>query len=367
MFHCKHRVLPLFLALLMLLPACSLAEETAHPVVCISVRGVGDIYAELCPEYAPITVENFLDLVESGFYNGLTFHRIIDGFMIQGGDPLGNGTGGSSRKIKGEFSLNGVENPLLHERGVLSMARSQSMDSASCQFFIMHDDAPHLDGSYAAFGRVLAGQWVVDRICQETPVTDSNGTVASGHQPVMETVRVADRAEADAAAAQEALNGQSGGVFADPVTPLSFPVPEGWNRAAEGPHAVSILHGEETDKDAVRVLIISRQNNWDCLSDAYRAQLEANGMPRESLDTEAFRKDSLAGIAHLEADRMAEEIHSGVLFYTGETVIDGMQVTAFVGANDGYIYGFTFTGAKTDPLYADVLKMLDHLTFREAF
>ena len=366
MINCKSRLLALLFALLMLLPGAA-AEEAAHPVVCISVRDVGDIYAELCPEYAPITVENFLSLVESGFYDGLTFHRIIDGFMVQGGDPLGNGTGGSSKKIQGEFSMNGVENPLKHERGVLSMARSQAMDSASCQFFIMHDDAPHLDGSYAAFGRVIAGQWVVDRLCQETPVTDNNGTVAPGHQPVMDSVRVADRAEAEAAAEREALNGRSGGVFADPVSPLSFPVPEGWNLATEGPHSVSILHGEETAAGAVRLLIISRQNNWDCLSDAYKSQLEAHGMTRESVDTEAFRKDTLAGTVHMEADQMADETHSGVLLYTGETVIGGTQATVFVGANDGYIYCFTFTGLKSDPLFADVMEMLDHMTFREDF
>ncbi|MDE7105559.1 MAG: peptidylprolyl isomerase, partial [Anaeroplasmataceae bacterium] len=112
----------------------------------------------------PITVKNFLKLVESGFYNGLTFHRIIEGFMIQGGDPLGNGTGGSKDKIKGEFAKNGIDNPLLHTRGVISMARSMFPDSASSQFFIMHRDAPHLDGSYAAFGAVTEGIEVVDKI-----------------------------------------------------------------------------------------------------------------------------------------------------------------------------------------------------------
>lgn len=122
------------------------------------------IRIELDPEAAPITCANFEKLVREGFYNGLTFHRIIPGFMIQGGDPKGNGTGGSKEKIKGEFASNGVNNPIRHTRGVISMARSQMPDSASSQFFIMHADAPHLDGSYAAFGHVVEGMDAVDEI-----------------------------------------------------------------------------------------------------------------------------------------------------------------------------------------------------------
>lgn len=124
----------------------------------------GKIELELYPEHAPKTVANFETLVKEGFYNGLTFHRIIPGFMIQGGDPLGNGMGGSDEKIKGEFKANGVNNELKHERGVISMARSFDKNSASSQFFIMHKNAPHLDGSYAAFGRVVSGIDVVDEI-----------------------------------------------------------------------------------------------------------------------------------------------------------------------------------------------------------
>ncbi|MDE6661158.1 MAG: peptidylprolyl isomerase [Anaeroplasmataceae bacterium] len=135
-----------------------------NPHVLLEVEGYGKIKLELFPNVAPITVKNFLKLVETGFYNGLTFHRVIEGFMIQGGDPLGNGTGGSKDKIKGEFAKNGVNNPLLHSRGVISMARSMFPDSASSQFFIMHKDAPHLDGSYAAFGVVTEGIEVVDKI-----------------------------------------------------------------------------------------------------------------------------------------------------------------------------------------------------------
>ena len=125
---------------------------------------MGDIKAELYPEIAPITVENFVKLAGSGFYNGLTFHRIIPGFMIQGGDPEGTGMGGPGYSIKGEFSTNGVPNNLIHTRGVLSMARSMMPDSAGSQFFIMHEDAPHLDGQYAAFGKVIEGIEVVDKV-----------------------------------------------------------------------------------------------------------------------------------------------------------------------------------------------------------
>ena len=135
-----------------------------NPHVLLEVEGYGKIKLELFPSVAPITVKNFLNLVEAGFYNGLTFHRVIEGFMIQGGDPLGNGTGGSKDKIKGEFATTGVNNPLLHSRGVISMARSMFPDSASSQFFIMHKDAPHLNGSYAAFGVVTEGIEVVDKI-----------------------------------------------------------------------------------------------------------------------------------------------------------------------------------------------------------
>ena len=141
---------------------------------------------------APITVANFLKLAGDGFYDGLTFHRIIDGFMIQGGDPLGNGTGGSDETIKGEFSKNGVENSLSHTRGAISMARAQQMDSASSQFFIVHQDSTYLDGQYACFGYVTDGMDVVDAICEATPVVDNNGTVLAENQPVIESITVID-------------------------------------------------------------------------------------------------------------------------------------------------------------------------------
>ena len=130
----------------------------------IEVKEFGTIEVELNPSVAPITVENFVKLANKGFYNGLTFHRVIKGFMIQGGCPKGNGTGGPGYSIKGEFYANGINNPLRHTRGVISMARALDPDSAGSQFFIMHQDAPHLDGQYAAFGKVTKGIEVVDAI-----------------------------------------------------------------------------------------------------------------------------------------------------------------------------------------------------------
>ena len=156
-------------------------SEEKNPVVAIEIE-----------DYGTITVENFLKLVNDGFYDGLTFHRIISGFMIQGGDPLGNGTGGSEETIKGEFAANGVENPISHKRGVISMARAMDPDSASSQFFIMHADADYLDGNYAAFGQVLEGIEIVDKICEDTKVEDANGTVAKENQPVIKSITVVE-------------------------------------------------------------------------------------------------------------------------------------------------------------------------------
>lgn len=135
-----------------------------NPVVTITMENGNSIKVELYPEAAPNTVNNFISLVKSGFYDGLTFHRVIPGFMIQGGDPIGNGTGGPGYSIKGEFSSNGYDNKLKHQRGVISMARAYDPDSAGSQFFIMHQDAPHLDGQYASFGKVIDGIDEVDRI-----------------------------------------------------------------------------------------------------------------------------------------------------------------------------------------------------------
>ena len=158
----------------------------------ITVKDYGTISVELNGDVAPITVENFLKLAGDGFYDGLTFHRIISGFMIQGGDPQGDGYGGSDETIKGEFALNGVENNLAHTRGAISMARSNNPDSASSQFFIVHQDSPHLNGQYACFGYVTEGMESVDAICEDTPVEDGNGMVAAQNQPVIESIKVID-------------------------------------------------------------------------------------------------------------------------------------------------------------------------------
>ncbi len=160
--------------------------------VTIDVKDYGTISLELDADTAPISVTNFINLSKDGFYDGLTFHRIISGFMIQGGDPKGNGTGGSDQTIKGEFSENGVENDISHVRGTISMARANDPDSASSQFFIVHEDSTFLDGQYAAFGHVTDGMDVVDAICENTPVQDNNGTVKADDQPVITSVTVID-------------------------------------------------------------------------------------------------------------------------------------------------------------------------------
>ena len=163
-----------------------------NPIVTIEMEDGGVMKAELYPEVAPNSVNNFISLVRKGFYNGLIFHRCIPGFMIQGGDPNGNGTGGSEKTIKGEFSANGVENDISHVRGVISMARANDPDSGSSQFFIVHEDSTFLDGQYAAFGHVTDGMDVVDAICEAVPVQDNNGTVAAADQPVITAVTVVD-------------------------------------------------------------------------------------------------------------------------------------------------------------------------------
>ncbi|MCR2046375.1 peptidylprolyl isomerase [Acetatifactor muris] len=159
----------------------------------ITVKDYGTISVELDGDAAPLTVENFLELARDGFYDGLTFHRIIEGFMMQGGDPLGTGGGGSTKKIKGEFSANGVENNLSHTRGAISMARSSKMNSASSQFFIVHQDSTFLDGEYACFGYVTEGMEVVDAVCEgEWPFIDGDGIIQKDSQPVIESIKVID-------------------------------------------------------------------------------------------------------------------------------------------------------------------------------
>ena len=176
------------------------AENTAETVdavdtsamdhVRINVKDYGTITVALDESLAPETVKNFVSLAESGFYNGLTFHRIINGFMMQGGDPSGDGTGGSEQTIPGEFSVNGFENPISHVRGAISMARSMDMNSASSQFFIVQADSTFLDGQYAGFGFVTEGMEIVDQICADAVDTDGNGLVAADKQPVIKSITI---------------------------------------------------------------------------------------------------------------------------------------------------------------------------------
>ncbi len=181
-------LLALFLAAL---SSCGKEEAGAAKTAEINVQDYGTIVVLLNSEAAPLTVANFVKLAEEGFYDGLTFHRIISGFMIQGGDPNGDGTGGASERVKGEFSSNGVENPLSHTRGTISMARNGiDMDSASSQFFIVHEDADFLDGDYAAFGSVTEGMDVVDRICETVTQVGSNGEVAPSDQPIITSITI---------------------------------------------------------------------------------------------------------------------------------------------------------------------------------
>lgn len=156
----------------------------------IDIADYGTVTVQLDAQAAPITVENFVDLANSGFYNGLTFHRIMEGFMMQGGDPTGTGSGGAGWNIKGEFSANGVENNLSHTRGAISMARATDFDSASSQFFLVHQDSTFLDGSYACFGYVTEGMEYVDAVCENAEPTDDNGTIPPEAQPVINSVTI---------------------------------------------------------------------------------------------------------------------------------------------------------------------------------
>lgn len=180
--------------LILCMAGCGKTEESTDfegdVVAVIDIRDYGTIKVELDSEAAPITVENFVELAESGFYDGLTFHRIIEGFMMQGGDPDGNGTGGSDKTIKGEFFANGVNNTLSHTRGAISMARSNNYNSASSQFFIMHEDYTGLDGMYACFGYVVEGIEVVDAICESAQPVDNNGTIPYAEQPIINSITI---------------------------------------------------------------------------------------------------------------------------------------------------------------------------------
>ncbi len=182
----------------------------------IDILNSGSIVLELDADAAPATVTNFIRLVKESFYNGLTFHRVIDGFMAQGGDPEGTGLGGSEYTIPGEFAVNGFDNPISHVRGTISMARAEDYDSASSQFFIVHQDATALDGNYAAFGKILYGMEVIDDICASTVVEDADGTVAPSNQPVISSIILLG-AEAIELMEQEIL-----AALPDPTATISF-------------------------------------------------------------------------------------------------------------------------------------------------
>lgn len=173
---------------------CGCSEEKSEVVkdykIEIDVKDYGVIKGELDGKSAPITVKNFVKLAKDGFYDGLTFHRIIKDFMIQGGDPKHDGTGGSDKTIKGEFKNNGVDNDLSHTRGAISMARSNDPDSASSQFFIVHKDSKYLDGDYAVFGYVTNGMDIVDEIVEDVKPVDDNGTVEYEEQPIINSIKV---------------------------------------------------------------------------------------------------------------------------------------------------------------------------------
>ena len=204
MKHPFKRLTALLLGVFAIITLCSACQEDAEDGALdagktyyadIVVEDYGTITVQLEPDAAPVTVQNFVDLARSGFYDGLTFHRVIAGFMIQGGDPNGDSTGGSEKKIVGEFATNGHDNPIHHDRGVISMARSKDPNSASCQFFIVHRDSrDSLDGLYAAFGRVISGMEIVDEICAVARPIDGNGMLSKSAQPVIETITI--RAEA---------------------------------------------------------------------------------------------------------------------------------------------------------------------------
>ena len=199
----KNKFIAIFLIVLLFLTGCSFKDLFVQENekieylegkvnVEITVQDYGVIKLELDADTAPITVTNFVNLANEGFYDGLTFHRIVSGFMIQGGDPNHNGTGGSGQTIKGEFASNGVENNISHVRGVISMARSNDPNSATSQFFIVHQDSTFLDGSYAAFGHVTEGMEVVDKIVEQVNPTEEDIEIAYENQPVITSIRVVD-------------------------------------------------------------------------------------------------------------------------------------------------------------------------------
>lgn len=184
-------VLIILLVLLSLIPK----KEKVNEMVEIKIKDYGTIVVEMDRKNAPITVDNFINLVNNKFYDGLVFHRIKSGFMIQGGAPNSNSNLALVKNIKGEFKKNGVTNNISHTRGVISMARANDMNSASTQFFIVHKDSTFLDGNYAGFGYVVSGMDVVDKICENVIVTDDNGSVKEGMEPIIESIRVIEKSD----------------------------------------------------------------------------------------------------------------------------------------------------------------------------
>ena len=184
---CATAILIVLAMLCMCLVGCGNKEATYADIV---IKDYGTITVKLDQSSAPKTVENFVQLANDGFYDGLTFHRIIEDFMMQGGDPNGNGTGGSENTIVGEFTSNGYNNSLSHTRGAISMARSSDPNSASSQFFIVHQDSTFLDGQYAVFGYVTSGMDIVDKICEQATPIDNNGTIVSTQQPIITTITI---------------------------------------------------------------------------------------------------------------------------------------------------------------------------------
>lgn len=184
-------VLIVILVLLSLIPK----KEKENEMVEIKIKDYGTIVVEMDRANAPITVDNFINLVNNKFYDGLVFHRIMSGFMIQGGAPNSNSNLSLVKNIKGEFKKNGVINNISHTRGVISMARANDMNSASTQFFIVHQDSTFLDGNYAGFGYVVSGMDVVDKICDSVIVTDDNGTVKEGMEPIIESIRIIEKSD----------------------------------------------------------------------------------------------------------------------------------------------------------------------------
>ncbi len=184
-------VLIILLVLLSLIPK----KEKVNEMVEIKIKDYGTIVVEMDRKNAPITVDNFINLVNNKFYDGLVFHRIMSGFMIQGGAPSDNSNLALVKNIKGEFKKNGVTNNISHTRGVISMARANDMNSASTQFFIVHKDSTFLDGNYAGFGYVVSGMDVVDKICENVIVTDDNGSVKEGMEPIIESIRVIEKSD----------------------------------------------------------------------------------------------------------------------------------------------------------------------------